>query len=332
MCEIVRSVIAAGLLSPITSDVTNIPMEALNYISCPGTIGSFKICAVNGISFFKHDMWTILLESSNIQVNGLPRFTKQAVYKDFKAPIDSSIPIDKSLLNAAMMINAPSDPEILKLIADRASSIKVSVNKPVDPLRKVFVRFSNYTRESVQINSGWGYFNSGSIDFNANSDVFVLCYSMINGLGARTRLAVRIVLDEVSQISSRMIQGYLDRPSISTGFVSQLQVGKHTLRTQYRSSTDIKLEADKKEDQNIITGVVVIPKEGLFLKKIINPVEIQLFNDNTWSDFPNLSTNIKLTRTSHCLVLYNLSLPGMQSHLVSRVDINTLQVNVPIAS
>jgi hypothetical protein len=331
MCEIVRSVIAGGLLSPITSDVTNIPFEALNYISCPGTSDSFKICAVNGISHFKTDMWTILMESSNIQVNNLPKFTKQADYKsqDFKAQLDNSQVIDKSLVNTAMLLKAPTDPELLRLIADRASSIKVNIKKPDDPMKKVFVRYSNYTIENVQVNSGWSYFSSGSIDFVANSDVFVICYSMISGLSVKNRLALRLVLDDNSQISSRMIQGYLDRPGITTGFVSQLQMGKHTIKTQYRSSSNLEIDM-KKEIENLITGVVIIPKEGLYLKKIINPVEIQLFNDNSWSDFPNLAANIKLTKTSYCLIMYNLSLPGMQSHLVSRVDINTIPVAVYI--
>jgi hypothetical protein len=331
MCEIVRAIIAAGLLSPITSDVTNIPPEALNYISCPGTSGSFKICAVNGISYHKTDMWTILLESANIQVNSGPKFSRIANVKadDFKPALNASPIIDKSLLNEALMINSPSDPEILKMIAASKSTIPVDIKKPEDPWKKVYLKFSNPAKESIQANAaGWNYFESGSVDFAANTDVYVICYSMINGLGLRTRLAVRLVLDDNSQISTRMIQGYLNRPTTTTAFVSQLQVGRHTVKTQYKSTSDLGLDADKKEDQNISTGLVVIPKEGLFLKKIINPVEIQLFNDNSWADFPNLSANIKLTKTAHCMIMYNLSLPGMQSHIVTRVDINTMPIIV----
>ena len=74
--------------------------------------------------------------------------------------------------------------------------------------------------------------------------------------------------------------------------------------------------------------MLVIPKEGLFIKKVINPVEIQLFNDNNWSDFPNINLTVKFKKTSYALILYNLSMPGMQSHIVTRVDINTLPVFV----
>ena len=44
MCERIRAAIAGGYFNPITSDVTDIPMEILNFIDCPGSPNSFKIC------------------------------------------------------------------------------------------------------------------------------------------------------------------------------------------------------------------------------------------------------------------------------------------------
>ena len=69
MCEIIRAAVNYGSFSPITTDVTNIPFEILNYISCPGDEGESRICAVNGISYFKKDAWTIMLEGMNITVS-----------------------------------------------------------------------------------------------------------------------------------------------------------------------------------------------------------------------------------------------------------------------
>ena len=76
MCEIIRyyivnlyrSAVAAGLFAPITSDVTDIPLDILNYIDCPGDVPGREICAVNGIAFHKSDMWTIMLDGMIMKV------------------------------------------------------------------------------------------------------------------------------------------------------------------------------------------------------------------------------------------------------------------------
>jgi hypothetical protein len=62
------------------------------------------------------------------------------------------------------------------------------------------------------------------------------------------------------------------------------------------------------------------------MKKIINTQELQLFNDNTWADFTSLVETKTLEKTSKVLIMYNISLPGMQSHIVTRVDINTVPI------
>jgi hypothetical protein len=329
MCEIIRAIIAGGLLNPITSDVTEIPFEALNYISCPGLIPSSKICAVNNDSYFKSDQWTIMLDSMNIQINNYPTFIKvNDNMPIFDKPEDAGIPIKEEEIKAALLIKAPGDEEIQRLIASKKDFTPMDRRKPDDPWKRVYVRYSTFTKETIQSNAGWNFFDSGKIEFNTNKDIYVIAYSMISGYALKCRLAVRLVLDDVHQISTRMIQGYLNYPAITTGFVSQLQVGTHRIQTQYRVSASISLDVDNKEEENIITGLIVIPTDNLLIKKIINPIEFQLFNDNSWSDFPSLSAVIKIPKTAYVFIMYNLSMPGMQSHVVSRVDINTIPIFV----
>jgi hypothetical protein len=331
MCEIIRASIAGGLFNPITSDVTDIPFEVLNYIDCPGDSDSYKICAVNGIGYYKTDMWTIMLESSYIKFNGKPDFVRVNDYSKLskaQVPEDPGEPIDKSAIEAASRLNNPSDPEIQRLIDSEKHFTPVDNRRPDDPWKRVYVQSSTFTKENIISNAGWNYFLSGDLELQSNYDIFVISYSMISGYAPRSRLAVRLVFDDISQISSRMIQGYLDYPLITTGFVSQLQLGKHTIKTQYRSSTQLRFDIEAQEDENITTGVIIIPKEGLFLRKVIVPEEIQLYNDNTWNDFPKLVTSFKMKQSCYILVLYNISMPGMMSHIVTRVDINTIPMFV----
>ncbi len=329
MCEIIRASIYSGLFRPITSDVTEIPFDALNYIDCPGVDNGVKICAVNGVSFYKKDMWTILLTPSVITINDSPKFIKggQNVPR-YEIPDDAGEPVDRKSIDAALRIKSPSDTELQKLIQRAVDFTKVDKSRPVDPLKKTFVKKSILGTEVIKTNSGWNNFVSGNLEVSNNLDFYVLTYSMISGFAMKSRLACRLILDDVTQISTRMIQGYMDYPSITTAFVSKLQAGIHKVNTQYRVSANISLSPTIKDDENIITGMLVIPKEGLFIKKVINPVEIQLFNDNNWSDFPNINLTVKFKKTSYALILYNLSMPGMQSHIVTRVDINTLPVFV----
>lgn len=329
MCEIIRAIIKEGLLENVTTDVTDIPLEALNYIDCPGDPNGTKICAVNAISYYKSDMWTIMLDGMNIQVNNKPSFIKaNENFIKQEVPDDPGQPVDRNLIEAVSRIKSPSSEELQRLIASQKDFTKVDRKKPSNPWKKVYVKLSTFNKESIQSNAGWNLFNSGSVEVQSNTDFFIIAYSMISGSANNSRLAVRMILDDVSQISSRMIQGYQNYPSITTGFISGLQVGSHKIQTQYRASQKISLDVENKQKENIVTGLIVIPSSTLKMKKVINPVEIQLYNDNNWTDFPNLSTNLKLSRTSYVLVMYNLSMPGMQSHLVSRVDINTMSVFV----
>lgn len=329
MCEIIRSAVYSGLFRPITSDVTDIPFDALNYIDCPGVDSGIKICAVNGVSFYKKDMWTILLTPSVITINDYPKFIKSGQnMPKYEIPDDAGEPVDRKSIDAAMRLKSPSDAELQKLIERAVDFTKTDKARPDNPLKRTSVKSSVFTKETIQPNQGWNQFNSGNVEVAQNMDFFVIVYSMISGHALKSRLAVRLVLDDVTQISTRMIQGYMDYPSISTAFVSQLQAGKHRVTTQYRVSADLSLDKGVKDDENIITGMIVIPKEGLFIKKVINPIEVQLFNDNNWTDFPGLSLKVKLKKTSFGIILYNLSMPGMQSHIVTRVDINTLPVFV----
>jgi len=151
---------------------------------------------------------------------------------------------------------------------------------------------------------------------------------MINGFATKWRLATRLVMDDTPQISSRTIQGYLDHPATTTGFVSQLEYGTHKVATQYKTSTKFSIDVEHQDDESISTGVVLIPHKDLYLKKIINTSDFQLFNDNTWADFQSLVETKTLEKTCKVLIMYNLSLPGMQSHIVTRVDINTTPISV----
>lgn len=149
---------------------------------------------------------------------------------------------------------------------------------------------------------------------------------MISGYALKTRLALRLLLDDVNQISSRMIQGYNDYSGLSTAFISEINSGKHIISTQYKVSNKMSIDVDNKEQENITTGVIIFPTKELFIKKVINPLEFQLFNDNNWTDFPSLTISYTPKKSGLILILYNLSLPGMNSHIVTRVNVNNNQI------
>jgi len=328
MCEIFRAAVAAGLLSHITTDVTDIPFEALNFIDCPGVSNNVKICAANGISYNKSDMWTIMIDPGNIQINDGPTFVAASESRiKIQSPPDPGIPIDRNEIEIANRLKSPSDSELTKLIASSKDYTKVEKKPPEDPWKRVWIRLSERVKETQFSNTGWKFWQSGFVDLQVNNDVYIIGYSMISGYAMNSRLATRLVLDDVSQISTRMIQGYLNYPSITTAFISHIQVGTHKIQTQYRASSSMQFE-DQKGVSNLTTGVIVVPATNLVLRKIINPSEFQLYNDNSWTDFPNLSTKVKFTNTSYGLIIYNISMPGMQSHIITRIDINTQPVRV----
>jgi hypothetical protein len=328
MCEIIRAIIAGGLLAPSATDVTDVPVEALNYIACPGEENGPKICAVNGSSYYKSDAWTIMLEGMNININNYPKFIKaNDNVPKYEVPSDPGQPIDQTELEALARIHSLPEEKLQEERASREDFTKVDKKRPDDPWKRVSVLYSTFTQESIQANTGWKDFDSGNLKISQNRDFYIITYSMVSGANTnKSRLAVRLLLDDVPQISTRMIQGYMDSPAVTTGLISQLLVGTHTFRTQYRVSSVLSFDLDNKEGENLITGMIIIPSGGLFLKKIINPNEFQLYNDNSWTDFPNLSTKVKLSTTAHVLIMYNVAMPGMQSHIVTRVEINTQPV------
>lgn len=100
MCEIVRALIAAGKFKGIPADLTNIPDQLITAINCPGEENGPKICAINGISSYKKEMWTILLTSSVITINKIPKFIKDADTKnriDGDDQYDPGMPIDREV-------------------------------------------------------------------------------------------------------------------------------------------------------------------------------------------------------------------------------------------
>ncbi len=338
MCEIVRASIKAGLINKITSDVTDIPYETFNYIDCPGVNNKAKICAVNAISYYKLDMWTIMLDGLAFQIGNKPAFIKVLDSNNnnnndndgvnnndhLDVPDDPGTPIDKPLIEAASRMKSPSSEEMQRLISSYKDFTKVDNKSPTDPWKRIMVRFSVPREENIQPNVGWRKFNSGDISsISNNNDFFIIAYTMISGRADGSRLAARLTLDDVNQISTRMIQGYSEYPSITTGFISQLQAGEHKISTQYRASKHLSIDIEHKFKENIITGVIKIPTSKLLMKKVINPMEIQLYNDNSWCDFPNLQGNIKLSKSGLVLVMYNIAMPGMQSHIVTRAEVNT---------
>ena len=324
MCEIIRAAIAGGLF-PQTSDVTNIPYEILNYIDCPGEEDSVKICAVNSISFYKQDMWTILLTPSVIQIGTYPNYIMDVEEKFTRPIVNRMNEIDRKAIKTAMAIKAPSDTELQKLISSSAEANKAESKKPNNPWMSIYYIHSNQGKESIVTNTGWRNFTSTSIEIKSNVNFHMIAYTMVSGFKTNSRISLRMTLDDVSQISTRMIQGYQNSPGITTGFISQLPVGTHRINTEYRTNNDLRIEYTSEESDNIISGAIIIPKSELYLVKVINPKEISLNNDNNWADFPNLFiSNLKFKKTCWAILLYNLAIPGMKSHIVTRLEINSI--------
>ena len=167
---------------------------------------------------------------------------------------------------------------------------------------------------------------SGDVSIKVDSDCFLLVYSMISGYALKTKLAYRLLLDDVTQISSRMISGYSDYTGLTTGFISEINSGTHIINSQYKLSNKISLDVEKNEKENISTGIIIFPVNELFIKKVINPLEYQLYNDNNWTEFPSLNISFTPNRSCWIIVLYNLAISGMNSHIVTRTEINNSPV------
>jgi len=328
MCEIVRALIAAGKFGGITSDLTNLKLELLTAIDCPGEENGPKICAVNGISIYKKDMWTILLGSSVITVNEKPLFIKSSDNKsrfdqDSIQQEDPGMPIEREDIRAAKRISMDANGELEKLISSEKDFTKQDTTRPAIVEKRVSVWFSSFKQENIIPNKGWAEFNSGTLELKMYYNSFILSYNMLSGYSQNTRIATRLLYDEVNQISSRMMTGMSHNPSATSGFITETQIGSHLVKTQYRTNSSFSLDVNNKDTENISTGTVIIPYVDLRFKKIINPDEVQLFNNNNFGDFPNLSTTFKLNKSSNVLIMYSVSMPGMQSHIVTHLEINS---------
>ena len=329
MCEIVRALIAAGKFKGIPADLTNIPDQLITAINCPGEENGPKICAINGISSYKKEMWTILLTSSVITINKIPKFIKDADTKnriDGDDQYDPGMPIDREDIKAAKKVAVDANDELSNLISSEKDFTRQNTTRPVSIEKRVSLWYSTFKEESIKPNKGWEEFNSGKLDLKIAYNSYVLVFHMVSAYAPKSRLTCRLVFDEVNQISSRMITGFSDNPSISTAFITESQVGNHVIKAQYRTNNALKINVSNQDDHNLTIGSFVIPYTDLKFKKIINPEEIQLFNSNNWGDFPNLSASVKLLKSSYVLIMYSISMPGMESHLVTSTEIN----NTPI--
>ena len=329
MCEIVRALIAAGKFKGIPADLTNIPDQLITAINCPGEENGPKICAINGISSYKKEMWTILLTSSVITINKIPKFIKDADTKnriDGDDQYDPGMPIDREDIKAAKKVAVDANDELSNLISSEKDFTRQNTSRPVSIEKRVSLWYSTFKEESIKPNKGWEEFNSGKLDLKIAYNSYVLVFHMVSAYAPKSRLTCRLVFDEVNQISSRMITGFSDNPSISTAFITESQVGNHVIKAQYRTNNALKINVSNQDDHNLTIGSFVIPYTDLKFKKIINPEEIQLFNSNNWGDFPNLSASVKLLKSSYVLIMYSISMPGMESHLVTSTEIN----NTPI--
>lgn len=330
MCEIVRSLVAAGTFKGITSDVRNIPLELLTAIDCPGEEKGPKICAVNGISIFKKDMWSIMIGSNVISINKKPLFTRdidqERKFKDTNTPYDTGMPIEREDIKAASRISGDVDSELAHLISSEKDFTKTDSTRPANVEKRVSVFYAAQKEENILPNKGWTTFQSGDLNLKLHYPSYVFVYHMVSGFYANSRLACRLVYDEVNQISSRMISGFSNNPSLTTAFITESQVGTHLVKTEYRTNNQLSLDTTNKEVENIFTGSFIIPYTDLKFKKIINPDEIQLFNSNNFMEFPNLGTGFRLNKSSYVMIIYNLSLPGYESHIVTNLEINSTAI------
>jgi hypothetical protein len=318
------------LFAPVTNDVTEIPFDVLNYIDCPGHEQGRNICAVNGVAYHKSDMWTIMLEGMALNINGVPNFIKTNENSQrYEVPQSTAPEVNRELAQRIKQIGNTGNEMIDKIVSSvKENSPVVCIifikdnSPPKNPWHRISARYSTYVKETINANQNWNTLVSGKLEIKTDLDSFILCYSMISGYALKTRLAYRLTLDEVNQISSRMIQGYNDYTGLTTAFISEVNSGTHAISSQYKVSNKISLDLTNKEQENITTGVIIIPTKELFIKKVINPIELQLFNDNNWSDFPTLSINYTPKKSGYLFVLYNLSMPGMNSHVVTRAQVN----------
>lgn len=377
MCEIIRALAKSGKLGELKDNGLSITEDNLKYIDCLGDDESFdyfdskednkldeleslnykyisknkmKICAVNGVSFYKKNMWTILLESSAIKVNKLPNFIKEkdsnsksrtnfnSSYNDIASKY-SEFKTDRSDIDVASRIDNP-DNDIANIITSKYDLINKDRSRPTNIAKRVSIIFSSFKKETISIDK-WSYFNSGVINVKLDYNSLLIVYSMISSTTVHeARLNTRLEYDNIDQISSRMINGYIKNPSITSAFIVKSQIGDHVIKTQYMTNRDIKFNIDSNNnngdsisnnslnsneldhESNLSTGVIIIPYINVYYHKNINTSEVQLFNSNSFSVFPNISLNFKANKSALYLIMYSLTIPGLQSHIVTNLSVN----------
>ena len=310
MCEIIRAVIAAGVF-PQGSDVTNIQPEMFNYIDCPGNENGAKICAVNSVSFYKKEMWTILLTSSAISINNKPLFI---IDNEDEYSIQRQHNTNQNkLLRNNIHHNSESSSNSNNNYLKRSANVKLFISSPL--------------LETVIPNQNWLYFKSTTIHIQHDTPFYLFTCTMVSPFKTNSRLLVQITINNTPYTPTRIIQGYQPNPSITTSLITKLPAGSYTIKTQYKANSQLRISPHSQLTENIISTAFLIPHSNLILLQSFNNNPITLFNDNNWTLFPNVNiNNVVFHKDTFCLVTYSLSLAGMNNHIVTHIDINAQEI------
>ena len=307
MCEIIRAVIAAGVF-PQGSDVTNIRPDIFNYIDCPGNENGVKICAVNSVSFYKKEMWTIFLTSSAISINNKPLFI-----------IDNE---DEYSIQLQQNTNHNN-----KLLRNNIHHNDITSNRYLDTLMNIKLFISNPLLETTIPNQNWLYFKSTTIHVQHDTPFYLFTYTMVSPFKTNSRLLIQLTINNTPYTPSRMITGYQATPTITTSLITKLPAGSYTIKTQYKTNSQLHISPHSQPTSNIISTAFLLPHNNLLLLQSFNNNSITLFNDNNWTLFPNVNiNNIVFHKDTSCLIIYSLSLAGMNNHIVTHIDINAKEV------
>ena len=306
MCEIIRSVIAAGIF-PQGSDVTNIHSDIFNYIDCPGNNNGVKICAVNSVSFYKKDMWTIFLTSSVITINNnKPLFIIDNEDDEYASQIQHNTNHNNNNNH--------------KLLQKRIHHNEHNSNMLMNI--KMFISSTLY--ETTLSNQNWRNFKSTTIHIQHDTPFYLFAYTMISSSKPNTRLLIQLTINNTPHIPSRIIQGYQPSPSITTSLIVKLPAGSYTINTQYKTNSKLNISQPL---STITSTAFLFPQHNLLLLQSFNNNSITLYNDNTWTLFPNVNiNNIMFHKDTLCLIVYSLSLAGMNNHIVTHIDINDNEI------
>lgn len=331
MCEIVRYAIQGGLLDPNNKDISKIDPQIFERINCIGDDDDNQICAVNGLSAFKKELWTIFLFSSNIKINGKPEFNYQAKVESSTVRLDEAYSINRVKNSALKQIPNAVENSVSKQMAQEYDLINMKESNPTlqknDYLANSFLN-SIFKKQPFELSGMWSKFNCLNLAIKLPKLTYVIAFSMISGENDNSRLAIRMLVNNQPQISSRAIHGYMRFPQVTTAFVTKLAPGDHIIDTEYRMSTDLAIDPLKSDTQNLQSGIILIPDTNLFFKKVINSDMVRLLSGNKWYDFPGIEVRTSFETTSLVLVLYNYSSPAINSHVITRITVNDEPIGV----